>query len=251
VILPPPGLELASPWMNAAGSMGFAPDSRLPFPHPMGAFVTNPISCKPRAPAENRTCIPYPGGCLLHTGLPNPGLRAVLRQAGVRWARADVPVWVHLLADSPAELAEMVRALEGLEGVAALEVGIAPTANGEDALALASAALGELPVVVQIPFDRADEPWLDRLAALGVSGLTLGAPRGSLPVPDGRLVSGRLLGPGLFPQVLAAVRSARRINLPLIAGAGLFQQAHAEAVLAAGAAAVQLDAVLWRGWMEG
>jgi NAD(P)H-dependent flavin oxidoreductase YrpB (nitropropane dioxygenase family) len=55
----------------------------------------------------------------------------------------------------------------------------------------------------------------------------------------------------LFPQVLAAVRSARRINLPLIAGAGLFQQAHAEAVLAAGAAAVQLDAVLWRGWMEG
>ena len=58
------------------------------------------------------------------------------------------------------------------------------------------------------------------------------------------------MGPGLFPQALAAVRTAHRARLPLIASAGVYTRGQGEALLQAGARAVALDGVLWRGWEE-
>ena len=47
-------LVIDPPLMNAAGSMGFAPDLKLPLLwEEFGAFVTNPISIKPRKPAAS------------------------------------------------------------------------------------------------------------------------------------------------------------------------------------------------------
>ncbi|HNQ95866.1 MAG TPA: hypothetical protein PKH47_14440, partial [Anaerolineales bacterium] len=70
-------LYFSKPLINAAGSLGFAPDLRvlqelggLEF----GAFVTNPISLRPRVPTAQPAVLEYPGGFLLHTGLPNPGI---------------------------------------------------------------------------------------------------------------------------------------------------------------------------------
>jgi len=92
-------LELCSTWLNAASTLGFAPPAEgWNWPEMQGGFVTNPVSLNPRTPAEARAVLPYPGGCLLHTGLPNPGLKAVLRKFAERWARGSLPVWVHLLA---------------------------------------------------------------------------------------------------------------------------------------------------------
>ena len=89
-----------------------------------------------------------------------------------------------------------------------------------------------------------------RLAGLGVAALSLAAPRGALPNSGGEIIGGHLVGPGLFPQVLAAVRAARRSRLPLIASAGVYTREQGEALLQAGAWAVALDGVLWRGWEE-
>ena len=61
-------LTLSHPLMNAAGTLGFAPDYRAPVPwDAFGAFVTNPIYLHPRLPAASPTLIEYPGGFLLHT----------------------------------------------------------------------------------------------------------------------------------------------------------------------------------------
>jgi len=47
--------------MNAAGSLGFAPNPHTPFDlSRLGAFVTNPISLTLRTPAQERACLPYP-----------------------------------------------------------------------------------------------------------------------------------------------------------------------------------------------
>ena len=74
-------LVLEKPFVNAAGMLGFAPDAHnMPFLDRLGAFITNPISRTPRKPAGNRACLPFPGGFLLHTGLPNPGINRVIRQ---------------------------------------------------------------------------------------------------------------------------------------------------------------------------
>ena len=240
-------LVTKTPWLNAAGCLGFLPSAdHWLWPEPQGAWITPPVSLARRTPAGNRCALPYPGGLLLHTGLANPGLNDVLRRCAARWAQSGLPVWLHLLGDSASDINRMVQAVEGQEGIQAIELGVPPTASANEARDMVSAAVGELPLIVNVPLHRAHEGWLRQLAGLGASALSLGAPRGMLPGPQG-LISGRLYGPAIFPQALAALRSVRRFNLPVIASGGIYEMQTAQTLLQAGAWAVQLDTVLWRG----
>ncbi len=238
-------LDLNTPWMNAAGTAGFAPPERWTWPEPEGAWVTNPVSLSPRSPAENRTAMNFPGGALLHSGLPNPGLNAILHRHAAAWARSPLPVWVHIFGRTPDEIHQMVLRLEGLEGVGAIELGIGDELGGKDALTWVEAALGELPLIVNLSLARAAEDWLGELADLGASAVSLCGPRGVLPGADSRLISGRLYGPVLLPLMFAALRQAQRHHLPIIAGAGVNKIEDGQALLNAGAWGVQLDTVLW------
>jgi dihydroorotate dehydrogenase (NAD+) catalytic subunit len=238
-------LDLSTPWMNAAGSAGFTPPERWPWPEAAGAWVTNPISLAPRSPAENRRTLTFPGGALLHSGLPNPGLSTVLRQHAERWARSALPAWVHLIGRTPDEIHQMMLRLEGIEGVAAIELGLGDELSAQEALTWAEAALGELPLVVNLALNRAGESWLGELPTLGASAITLAAPRGLLHGADGKLVSGRMVGPCLVPQILAAVVEAQRWRLPVIAGAGVYRPEDGKTLLEAGAWGIQIDTCLW------
>ena len=74
--------------MNAAGTLGFAPDPKGPVElSQLGAFVTNPVSRGARTPARGKRFSPYPGGFVLHSGLPNPGLNAVIQKQAALGAR--------------------------------------------------------------------------------------------------------------------------------------------------------------------
>ena len=149
-------LDFRSPWLNAAGSLGYNPPEKWVWSEPIGAFITNPVSLYPRTPAEGRVVIPFPGGFLLHSGLPNPGLQGLLAGAR-RWERSSVPLWVHIIADTPEEIEGMVRVLESQETVSAIELGIGPRTGPEQALKLARAGVGELPLVVNFSLTDAAE----------------------------------------------------------------------------------------------
>jgi dihydroorotate dehydrogenase (NAD+) catalytic subunit len=233
--------------MNAAGSLGFAPDPRGPVDlERFGAFVTNPISLTPRTPAQERLCLSYPGGFLLHTGYPNPGIRAVLRRCAARWERSPVPVIVHILAQRGEEVFEIARRLENIENLAAFELGIPPDASPSLAAELVSAGLSERPVIARLPLERA-EALAAAVMEAGAAAISLGAPRGALPGPSGKLIKGRLYGPAVFPLALETLQRVLRLGSPVIGGGGVYQPAQSEALLQAGAIAVQLDAVLWQG----
>ena len=239
-------LELSSPWLNAAGALGFAPGADAwSWPEMQGGFVTNPVSLSQRTPAEARTALSYPGGSLLHSGLPNPGLKGVLRKYAERWARSTLPVWVHLLAEGPEDIHRMALVLEEVEGVTGVEVSFPPGAAPEQVLAMLEAAVGELAVIACLPLTSAGEAWLKQLPRLGVRGVCLCAPRGALPGPGGKNVAGRLVGAGLFPQALAALEMVGPLNLPVVVGSGIFNPGAGRALLDAGAAAVQVDTALW------
>jgi dihydroorotate dehydrogenase (NAD+) catalytic subunit len=137
--------------------------------------------------------------------------------------------------------------LEDQEGVAGLEIGLAADAALDTAQAFTQAARGELPVVVRLPVDRANQLAGGVLEA-GAAAISLGPPRGALPDRGKGFISGRLYGPAIFPLALETVRSLARSGIPVIGAGGIYQADQAEAMLAAGAIAVQLDAVLWRGW---
>ncbi len=215
-----------------------------------GAFVTNPFSLRPRLPAAEPKAIEYPGGFLLHTGLPNPGFNAGLKKYSAKWSRAEVPVILHLMADRPEETQRMVRMLESQDNVMAAELGFAPLLADDILLLTLEMCLGEIPLI----FSLYDEQVLSlgpRLIQGGADAISLAAPRGATltpaPSPEGRgeLITGRLYGPSRFPKALETVYSAAKLGMPVIGAGGVWSRENAEAMLSAGALAVQVDAALW------
>jgi dihydroorotate dehydrogenase (NAD+) catalytic subunit len=250
-------LSFSTPYMNAAGTLGFAPDYRTPLPwEAFGAFVTNPLSQRARQPAKKPALIEFAGGFLMHTGLPNPGLPRAIKRYARRWGDSRLPVIVHLMAEGPEATAHMVSSLEGLENIAALEIGFAPMLDEEILYQTIQTCLGELPLIVQLSFEQALTLG-PSLVQVGVAAISLAPPRGMValtpsPSPYGReesatekWITGRLGGAAVYPQALLTVREAAQLNLPVIGAGGVNSKANAEAMLSAGALAAQVDASLW------
>ena len=245
-------LYFSKPLMNAAGSLGFAPDPRLGIAlDSFGAFVTNPISLRPRAPAARPEIIEYPGGFLLHSGLPNPSFNSVIRKYDSRWNKSDLSIIVHLMADRPEETQRMVQMLEIQENVMAVELGFAPLLADDILLLTLEMALGELPLIFSLSVEQVLGLG-PRLVQDGAQAISIAAPRGALaltpgPSPKGRgeFITGRLYGPSLFPRALETVYSAARLGLPIIGAGGVWSKENADAMLSAGALAVQVDTALW------
>jgi dihydroorotate dehydrogenase (NAD+) catalytic subunit len=239
--------DLRKSLMNAAGSLGFVPDARAPINwDQMGAFVTNPISRKPRQPSRGQRVLPFPGGLLLHAGHPNPGFSVCMRRFAGRWRRAPLPVIVHLLGDSPENMAPMIVRLEEIENVMAVEVGLPTEIEASEASEVVVASAGELPLIVRLPLARAEE--LGRFVSdAGAMAVSLGPPRGALPDAQANIVYGRHYGPAVFPQALRVVSELVKMGIPVIGAGGVYRAEQADAMLSAGATGVQLDTVLWRG----
>jgi len=222
--------------------LGFAPHGVWNWQQPQGAFVTAPISRHARSAAESRTAITRHGLALLHSGLPNPGLRGVIRQYGHRWANAELPIWVHIIPSQAAEAIEMVRVLEDVEGVAAVEISLPDNApNNTWFETLKGVGESRLPVILSLSITHANESSLDQLGEAGAAGINLTAPRGMM---DG--VSGRLYGPALLPLAHQALDGAKGAGIPVIVSSGVFTIQDADELLQHGAAAVGLDTILWR-----
>ncbi|MBK9928142.1 MAG: nitronate monooxygenase [Anaerolineales bacterium] len=230
-------LYFSKPIMNAAGSLGFTPDFRT-----LGDFVTNPFSLRPRLPTSQPAVIEYPGGFLLHTGLPNPGLKAGLKKYAAKWTRSDLPVIVHLMADRPEETQNMVRMLEEIENVMAVELGFAPLLADDILMLTLEMCLGEIPLIFSLPVEQVLSLG-PRLVQDGAQAISIAAPRGALMTDH--LVTGRIAGPSLFPQALDTVNNAVKLGIPIIGSGGVWTKENADAMLSVGALAVQVDAALW------
>jgi len=236
-------LYFSKPLMNAAGSLGFAPDTRAGISlDAFGAFVTNPFSLRPRRPTAQPAVIEHPGGFILHTGLPNPGLRSGIKKYAPKWNKSSLPIIVNLMADRPEETQQMVRMLEDIENVIAVELGFAPLLADDIILLTLELCLGELPLIFSLPFEQVLSLG-PRLIQEGAQAISISAPRGA--VMTDHLVTGRLLGPSLFPQALDTVNNAVKVGIPIIGSGGVWTKENADAMLSVGAMAVQVDAALW------
>jgi len=238
-------LYFSKPFMNAAGSLGFAPETRTWISlDSFGAFITNPFSLRPRLPTSQPAVIKYLGGFLLHTGLPNPGLKAGIKRYASQWDKSDIPIIVHLMADRPEETQIMVRMLEDVENVMAIELGFAPLLADDIILLTLEMCLGELPLIFSLPVEQVLSLG-PRLMQAGAQAIGIAAPRGAITDNDGKIVTGRLCGPSLFPQALDIVRSATLLGIPIIGSCGIWGKENANVMLSVGAMAVQADAALW------
>jgi len=140
----------------------------------------------------------------------------------------------------------------------AAELGFAPLLANDIIRLTLEMSLGELPLIFSLPVEQVLSLG-PRLIQEGAQAISIAAPRGALPrtpgIPSrnasrsnteqGEMITGRLYGPSLFPQTLEMVHAAAKLGLPILGAGGVWNKENADAMLSAGALAVQVDAALW------
>ena len=243
------GLTISNPVMIASGCGGYGPAYRsLLDLSAFGAFVTNPITLRPRSgPAQPRLA-ETAAGLVLNTGEQNPGVKKVIQYYAKNWRNLATPVIAHLPADEPDDLRRTAQALASIEAIAAVELGLPHQAIPRDVIQWLRAIQEgcPLPVLVKLPLDQAEELAIVAVEA-GADALVIGAPPlASAMAENNLMVNGYLYGPALHSMALRSVQLVREvIRVPIIACGGIHSLADAQAFLSAGAIAVQIDSLLW------
>lgn len=247
----PYGLTLRGPAVAAAGCFGYGVEyARALDLSGVGAIVTRTTTLQPQRVARPPRLIETPGGVLCVGRWPNPGLRAVLERHAPVWATWDTPVVLSIAAANPGECTQLVGALEGAEGLAALELCLLDTPPARAvALLRAARAATHLPLLAKLP-PLDPEPLAELARALAEAGADALSVSPWLPAlqidPDsGERLEGRLSGPALLPLALRLVAAvAEAAPAPVLGGGGIACPADARRFLAAGARAVQIGAAL-------
>ncbi len=252
------GLTLPNPVIAAAGPFGYGVEvaDLVDLPR-LGGLVTRSTSLKPRAGHPGPRVAEIPAGLLLGMGPQNPGLDVVLERYPEVWARWPVPVVLSLCADTSGELGEAVRRLDGVPGVAGVEInlscgsgrgGVVPGLDADAALAWVGAArrATDLPVIAKLTAQAADVREVAR-AAEGAGADAIAAVNtlpGLVPAGDRRgpalgSAYGGICGPALRPIALRVVwEVAQAVHVPVIGVGGVAGVDDVLDFLAVGASAV-------------
>ncbi|MFC1976073.1 dihydroorotate dehydrogenase, partial [Chloroflexota bacterium] len=141
------------------------------------------------------------------------------------------------------------RALDSTAAIAAIELGLPPQATPRDiehwVRAVREGCM--LPLLVKLPLGAIEE-MAEGVAKTPADGLVIGSPPPgtALVQSSGEMVRGNLYGPALHSTVLRQVQIIREfVDVPIIAVGGIHSLADAQAFLAAGSVAVQIDSLLW------
>ncbi|HSG86005.1 MAG TPA: dihydroorotate dehydrogenase [Candidatus Limnocylindrales bacterium] len=252
------GLDLSNPLVGAAGAFGFGVElvDVLDIER-IGAIVTRGVTLKPRAGNPGRRVVDVPAGLLNSIGLQGPGVDAVIDRYAPTWARWSTPVIVNLAAGSAGDFAELARRLDGVPGVAGLELDLAcQPSRGGTRFALDPAAAGavvtavrratSLPVVAKLSAEATDvrsvarsvvEAGADAIAAINtVAGLAVAGDRSGPLLGTGY---GGLSGPAIRPIALRVVYEiAQVVEVPIVGSGGVTGIDDVLDLLAVGASAV-------------
>jgi dihydroorotate dehydrogenase (NAD+) catalytic subunit len=247
----PYGLVLRRPVLTAAGCFGYGVEyARLGDIAGIGAIVTRSTTLRSRRVARQPQLIEIPAGLLVVGPWPNPGLARVLERHVPIWAGWDTPVILSVAGADANEFAAFAAALEGIEGIAGLELNLDGHADAARVVASARAAT-QLPLLAKLaPQEGAPQPPTALARSLADAGadaiVATGSPRGLVIDPqNGERIEGWLSGPAFRPLGLALVADvAAAVSVPVIGCGGIVSALDARQFLAAGAAAVQIGAAL-------
>ena len=256
------GLRLRSPVLVASGTFGYGFDASQVDRSALGAIVTKGTTLRPREGNAPNRIAETPSGMLNAIGLQNPGVDQVARAFAPVWATWDVPVIVNVAGDSVDEYVAVARQLDGVPGVAGLELNIScpNVSNGlqfgvEPGVAAeltgAVRAVTRLPLWVKLTPNVTDivaiaraveDAGADAVSAINtLVGMAIDVRRRQPILSRG---SGGLSGPAIKPLAVHAVwQVASQVRIPVIGIGGITTAADALEFLLAGAAAVQLGTV--------
>ncbi|OLC64642.1 MAG: dihydroorotate dehydrogenase B catalytic subunit [Actinobacteria bacterium 13_1_40CM_2_65_8] len=254
------GLRLRGPVVAASGTFGYGTEVPLLERRALGAMVSKGIFLRPREGTPPPRIVETPSGMLNAIGLQGPGVEALIRDYAPQWAGWDFPVLVNINGETAAEYGELAARLDGVPGIAGLEINIScPNVEqgglyfGNDPRAAAAVTEDvrkrtDLPVWVKLTpmvtdigvIARACEAaGADALCAINTFvGMSI-----DLNTQQPRLSfrTGGLSGPAIRPlAVHLAHQAARAVNIPVVGIGGIFRADDALEFLIAGCAAVQV-----------
>src|SRR4030088_3462207 len=117
-------LKLRGPVRAASGTFGYGTEVPLLERRALGGMVSKGIFLRPREGTAPPRIAETPSGMLNAIGLQGPGVDALIRDYAPRWAEWDFPVFVNINGESADEYGELAARLDGVPGVAGLEINI-------------------------------------------------------------------------------------------------------------------------------
>src|SRR3989440_1256363 len=253
-------LDLRGPVMAASGTFGYGTEVPLLERRALGAMVSKGIFLKPRPGTAPPRIAETPSGMLNAIGLQGPGVDALIRDYAPQWAGWDFPVVVNINGESAHEYGELAARLDGVPGIAGLEINISCPNVEQGGLYFgndprAAAAVTEevrkrtaLPVWVKLTPMVTDIGVIARACeAAGADALcavnTFVGMSIDLNARQPRLSfrTGGLSGPAIRPlAVHLAHQAARAVSIPVVGIGGIIRGDHALEFLIGGCAAVQV-----------
>lgn len=255
------GLSLANPVIAASGTFGYGVEyAGVADPAALGAVVVKGISLRPSSGHPPPRMVETSAGMLNAIGLQNIGVERFVAEK-IPWLRErGVTVVVNCWGTTVEEYGEVVGALDGVEGIAAVEVNIsspnkrewgriiATDAKRTAEVVAAARARTRRPLWVKLSPNVTDIAEFARVAegegadAVCVANTYVGMAvdlRTRRPVLSN--VTGGLSGPAIKPLNLRAVyQVVRACRLPVIGVGGISSGDDALEYLLVGARAVQV-----------
>ena len=265
-IAPQRGLLLLNPILVASGTFGYGVEyGEVVDVQRLGAICCKGTTLRPRAGNPPPRVTETPGGMLNAIGLQNPGVDAVIEKYGPIWQGWQVPVIVNIAGESIEDYVEVARRLDGVPGVAGIELNISCPNVGKgglqfaidkDAARAVTAAVRratELPLLVKLspnvtdvrPIAKAiEEAGADAICAINtLSGLAVSVDRTRAFLGN---TYGGLSGPAIKPVALRIVYEvAQVVSIPIVAIGGVTNLDDVLDFFACGAVAVQVGTALF------
>jgi dihydroorotate dehydrogenase (NAD+) catalytic subunit len=260
------GLVLPNPILVASGTFGYGVEyGDVVDVERLGAICCKGTTLRPRIGNLTPRVTETPGGMLNSIGLQNPGVNAVVEKYSATWAGWRVPVLVNVAGESVSDYVEVVRRLDGVPGVAGVELNISCPNVGRGGLqfAIDARAAGEvtaavrratdLPLLVKLSPNVADvRPIARAIADAGADAVTAINTLSGIAVAPGRgrpllgNIFGGLSGPAIKPVALRVVYEvAQVVDVPIVAIGGVTDLADVLDFLAVGAVAVQVGTAIF------
>jgi dihydroorotate dehydrogenase (NAD+) catalytic subunit len=260
------GLRLANPILVASGTFGYGVEyGEVVDVQRIGAICCKGTTLRPRAGNLPPRVTETPGGMLNSIGLQNPGVDAVIEKYSSVWAGWKVPVIVNVAGESIEDYVEVARRLDGVPGVAGIELNISCPNVGKgglqfaidrDAARAVTAAVRRathLPLLVKLSPNVADvRPIAKAIEEAGADAITAINTLSGLAVSPDRTRAllgntyGGLSGPAIKPVALRIVYEvAQVVSIPIVAIGGVTSIDDVLDFLACGAVAVQVGTAIF------
>ena len=255
------GLKLKNPVMTASGTFGYAGEFKeLVDLNRLGAIIVKGLSLKPSMGNPPPRIVETSSGMLNAIGLENIGLDAFVKEKLPFLKELATPVLVNIYGKSIEEYAKLALRLDGIEGIAGIEVNIScPNIKaggisfGVDPASAynVTKAVREVtskPVMVKLT------PNVTDIAEIALSVEDAGADSLSLintitgmlidintRRPKLANITGGLSGPAIKPVALRMVwQVAQKVKIPVVGVGGIITAEDALEFFMAGASAVQI-----------